>query len=298
MSHPEPFARDLAWPGAAPANGNFMRAFDSPVRSVASGDKNACCWGLGMRILRIAGAVCLVVFWTVQPAAAEPSRSDLSFEYHARETLRGNDNDIMRLRYGLEWGDSDGLARVSVFAGIRDVGLNLFASSRDLSLDNPDLGVEAVWLRQAGFGRYGFGGRIGYAGNAATALEVASVMERHGDAVDLRLMSGVQGVSDTLPGREDVSAFGVAEATWWVRDSIALRGGVQVDHDGVLATFGAEAAIPGTSMRLFLDWGHAVDDYRGVGGYNDLSGGIRFDFGGGSLREGARRSLFRPAEVQ
>jgi len=282
--------------------GTGVRKFDSAVRSVAFGEGDVRRGNLGMRILRLAGAVCLAVFGAVQTAAAEPARSDLAFEYHARETLRGADNDIMRLRYGLEWGDSDGLARVSVFAGVRDVGLNLFASSRDLSLEDPDLGAEAVWLRQAGYGRYGFGGRIGHAGNAATALELASVLERHGETVDLRLLGGVQGVSDTLPGREDVSAFGLAEATWWVRDSIALRGGVQADHDGVLATFGVEAAIPGTSMSLFLDWGHAVDDYRGIGGYNDLSGGIRFDFGGGSLREqlreGARRSLFRPAEVQ
>jgi len=253
------------------------------------------------------GSLCAALLAvTGTTAGAEPTgkrlKKDLSVAYHARETVNDRDNDILRLRYGIADPGIAGLSRLAVFGGFRDVGLNLFADSESVSLEHPDIGAEALWMKERPDGRHGLGARVNYAGDHETSIEVAGVYERFDRMFDLRLVGGVQGVTDNVAGREDFGAFGLGEVTWWYREDFLFRGGVQADTDGEIASFGFEVAIGRRPLSFFLDWGHALDDYRDISGYNDLSAGFRYDFGGATLRERVReghsRSLFRPVEVQ
>ncbi len=237
-------------------------------------------------------------------ASAQEGQKYLTLSYHARETINLRDNDILRLTYDIEDPGFAGLSRLTMFGGFRDVGINLGASSRDASLDKADLGLETLWLRDHDAGRRGFGVRFDYAETYHMSYELAGIYERFGNAFDLRLVGGLQGVTDDVPNRDDFSPYAVAEATWWVRDHFLLRAGLQGDSDGALFTTGFEVGIKRTPASFYLDFGIAIDGYRHIDEYNDVSGGIRFALGGGRkslkqiMREGTLRSFHRTIEVQ
>ncbi|MEM6578125.1 MAG: hypothetical protein AAF678_06505 [Pseudomonadota bacterium] len=241
----------------------------------------------------------------VPPAShAQSSNSFLTLSYHARETLDMRDNDILRLQYDLEDPGFAALSRVTVFGGFQDVGINLGASSSDSSFDSLEFGAEALWAREIGDTRHGIGARIAYAETYEVSYELAAMFESFGNVMDYRLLGGLQGVTDDVPRRDDISPYGVAEATWWAGRTFLFRAGVQGDSDGALVTTGFEVAIGRTAASFFMDFGIAIDGYRGISEYNDLIGGFRFALGGnrGSLQDRLRRStlrsLHRTIEVQ
>ena len=117
-------------------------------------------------------------------------------------------------------------------------------------------------------------------------------------------MVGVQGVtnSEELDDRDDSSVFGLAEATWFPTDNIALWLGIMGDSDGDIGAIGAEYRPSDWPVSFFLEWGHTLVEYRGFEGYNDLYGGLRFVPRSRTLQEHRRavtdRSFLRYVEVQ
>lgn len=234
---------------------------------------------------------------------AQTFEKDVTLSYHARETINLRDNDILRFSFGIADPGIAGTSRLVFSGGFRDVGINLFSDSDDVSFDQLDLGVEALWMRDFNSHHRGFGLRVIYAEDAETSAELAYLYERFGHTVDIRLVGGVQGVSDTVAGRDDVGLFGLAEATWWLSENTLFRVGLQADSDGELATFGFETALGRGPISVYLDFGGAINGYRGIGAYNDFSGGIRIALGTQktlrqTLRSGHIRTFARAVEVQ
>lgn len=235
-------------------------------------------------------------------ALAQSRQTDFTLSYHARETINLRDNDILRLRYGVEEPGIAGASRLVFFGGFRDVGIDLFSDSDSVSFDQLDLGIEAVWMQDRGDYRHGFGARVNYAEDHETSAELAYIYEHFGQSVDFRVVGGLQAVTGSVPGRDDFRPFGIAEATWWLSDNFLLRAGLQADSDGEIASFGMETGLGQGRYSFYLDFGGALNGYRGISEYNDVSGGIRIALGGGSLRKTLRerhvRSFARSVEVQ
>jgi len=270
----------------------------------------------GCVVRNVAVAVMLALALMSVPreaAAGDVAVTDLWAAYHARDEVNtgAQDDDIMRL--GLAFvlpGARDGdLHRYAVFGGLRDIGTNLGASSHGDSLDEAEIGVEALWLRGTRAARSGLGVRLIHASVAETGLEIGYVHERRAGPADLRFLGGVQAVSGDVAGREDAGAFGLAEIGYWTGDRLVLRASVMADSDGTIGGIGADFAVGQRGASLFFDWGHSFGDYRGVSAYDSLSAGLRLPLGraarrgsGKSLRDHqydrARRSLFRPVGLQ
>ncbi len=253
------------------------------------------------------GILCLLFLLAFigQETQAQDTQKQLVLSYHARETLNLRDNDIFRLSYAVEDPGFADLSRIKIFGGFRDVGLNIGSSSRDTSFDKLDFGIEAHWLKERPNGRGGVGFRVNYTDDHETSFELAYIREYFGNAIDFRFVGGVQAVTDKVVRRDSSSLFGVAEATWWVRDNFLVRTGAQADSDGELATAGFEFNLGRSSASFFMDFAMAINRYRGISEYNDVIGGIRFDLGKRkrrSLRDVYRNtsthSFHRTVEVQ
>lgn len=236
------------------------------------------------------------------PAAAQdalpPFELDGNFAYGARQTIDDSDNDIMRFTLGGTWRfDGDRTqARAALEAGARN---------EDFSSSYPAMfGGELSWTWNSTWGRQSVGGRVRWADDRETTGELAYVIERFGSNIDLRGMVGVQGVSDAgeLDDRDDSSAFGLAEATWFPTANIAFWLGIMGDSDGDIGAIGAEYRPSDWPVSFFLEWGHTLVEYRGFEGYNDLYGGLRYVPRSRTLQEHRRavtdRSFLRYVEVQ
>lgn len=245
-------------------------------------------------------------------AAGDGAVTDLWAAYHARDEVNNgaHDDDIMRLglAFVLPGARAGDLHRYAVFGGLRDIGTNLGASSNGATLDEGEIGLEALWLRGTRGARGGVGVRLIHASVAETSLELGYVHERRTGRADLRFLGGVQAVSDDVAGREDAGVFGLAEIGWWMGARTVLRASLTADSDGAIGGIGAERAVGRRGASLYFDWGHSIGGYRGIGAYDSLSVGLRLPLGrtarsgGQSLRDHhydrARRSLFRPVGVQ
>jgi len=244
--------------------------------------------------------------------SGELATSDLWIAYHARDAINtgADDDDILRVgaAFVLPGARAGDLHRYAVFGGLRDIGTNLGASSNGASMDEGEIGLEAVWLRGTRAVRGGIGVRLTYASVAETGLEIGYVHERRAGPVDMRFLGGIQAVSDDVAGRGDAGVFGLVEIGYWMGARTILRASLTADSDGAIGGIGAERALGRSGMSLYFDWGHSIGGYRGVSAYDSLSVGLRLPLGraakggGQNLRDvqydRARRSLFRPVGVQ
>lgn len=226
---------------------------------------------------------------------------DGGFAYAARTTQEfldreASDNDIMRFTLGATWRYDLNQARLALELGARNED---FSSSYP-AMAGGELGYH--WLQD--WGRFGLGARARWADDLETTGELAFGAERFGDTIDLRGMAGVQYVTDTddLADRTQTSAFGLGEATWFPIDNLALWLGVMGDADGSVGGVGVEIRPRRWPVSFFMEWGHALTEYRGLNGYNDLYGGIKFVPRSRTLKEHRRavtdRSFLRYVEVQ
>ncbi|MCV6596561.1 MAG: hypothetical protein OIF40_05685 [Mangrovicoccus sp.] len=234
------------------------------------------------------------------PLAAQEALPDFewdgSFSYAARATLEDSDNDIIRATIGATWRVEGGQWRGAAELGVRN---------EDFSSSYPaNLGAEISRSWGTGWGRHSVGGRIRWADDRETSGELAYSAERFGNAIDLRGMLGVQYVTgaEDLTERTETSAFGQIEAIWFPLDDLALWAGLMGDADGDIGGIGVEYRPRRWPVSFFMEWGHTLVEYRGLEGYNDLYGGIRFVPRSRSLKQHRRavtdRSFARYVEVQ
>jgi len=236
-----------------------------------------------------AGAAWLAV------GTAGAQQFDAGFGYTARDeitkpgTTEELDNDIARLVLGLTWGaGGDGQMRGAVELG--------FANNDDWSGDlTGNYGAELVFARKVGNQRYGLGGRFRDDAELTSATEVTYSIEHLGDALDLRGLVGLQmlGDADKVPGRDDTALFAQGEATIYPSSALALSVALIADNDGEGFGVGAEYRPAGWGVSFYLDYAEAFDDYRDVGSYDTLAGGIRFVPGTSSLKAQRQGGLGR-----
>jgi hypothetical protein len=240
------------------------------------------------------------------PAAAQGTQVDAALAYSAREEVPDPDggdldNDILRLTAGVAWGLGDGRVRGALEFG----GMN----NADWGTDFDTIwGGELAYARRVGNQRYALGGRVRNAEPLSTTTELMYAAQHLGATVDLRGVAGAQFVadSDDVPGRDDdAGLFALGEVTTYLGSDFAVSGGLYIDPDGSVGSFGAEWQPAGRAFSLFFDYAASLEDYRATDGFDDydkLTGGIRIVFGGGDLRtnrqDNLARVFHRPVEVQ
>lgn len=247
-----------------------------------------------MKSVRIAAFVVTIAAGTGTRALAQDF--DLALSYSARETMNTSDNDVLRLNSGVSWGVGDGKMRAALELGVRN---------ENFQGPYPSVtGAELQFARSVGNNRYGIGARIRDAEDLTTTSELAYTVEHFGSAITWRGMGGFQHLANTghVQGRSQSSGFVQGEADLFLTDNWSVSAGLMADADGQIWGLGTEYRPSGWRTSLFLDWGHALTDYRGVSGYNDLTGGIRFIPRADTLRSFRRsniaRMMFRFVEVQ
>ncbi|MBL9058521.1 MAG: hypothetical protein JNK88_00660 [Mangrovicoccus sp.] len=228
----------------------------------------------------LAGAAALVAVAALAAGAvrAEGVTFDGAFAYSARDEVtdpdnpdESLDNDIIRLTTALNWGLGDGQMRAA---------LELGATNNDFNGSYPaDYGLELAYGRRVGDMRYGLGARVRGSDDLSTSWELAYGLQSLHETFDLRGLGGVQLVedADAVRGRSESSLYGLAEATVYVTQNWAVSAAIQGDLDG--AVWGAGTEYRGRrwgNFSVFLDYGVAMEDYRGVPSYDEFVGGIRY----------------------
>lgn len=226
-------------------------------------------------------------------AAAQGVTFDGGLAYSARDEVTDQsnpddslDNDIARLTTALSWGLGDGRMRAALELGV----LN-----DDFSGSSGDYGAELDYGRRVGDTRYGLAARVRSSEELTTTWEVAYGLQHLGERIDLRGLGGLQILEDpdAVRGRDGNSLYGLVEATLYATPNWAVSAGAQADTDG--AVWGVGTEYRGRSwggFSVFLDYGEAFDDYRGVPSYDEFVGGIRFIPGvGNTLREQRQSNL-------
>lgn len=226
---------------------------------------------------------------------------DFDAHYVARHTREAPDtglvdNDILRTRVG-----------VASPQGLRFATELGWRVASDRAQSNRLFGVELQVARAGRDQRQAVQGRWRFAEDQADSWEASLGQEwvRVGhDAVDVRLIGGVQTVSSTrkITDRSRTSAYALGEFTVYPWPDTALRAGVMGDADGDLMLLGIEQKLWDWPLSLYIDYAQTARGYRGLDGYNDLAVGIRFVLHGGSLKAHHRASqarlFYRPVEVQ
>lgn len=228
--------------------------------------------------------------------SAQQAELDAAFSYAARTTIERSDNDLARLSAGLTFPDAQSQLRIGGELGVLNEDFD------DASLVG---GLEMSFLQLAPQGRYGPAARLRYADELSTTGEILYAIQRFtGPAFDIRGLGAVQAVADEdeVAGRSAVSPFGLLELTAYAGDDLALSASYSGDLDGDIGGLGIEYRPPGWTISLFAEWGVTLSGYRDNDGYNDLTGGIRFIPGGGTVKSTRRTSpervFSRPVEVQ
>jgi len=226
--------------------------------------------------------------WAVEPVV------DYEVSYAARETLSTTDNDIFGAEIGFNWWQGNTGTRVELSVGSRVE--DEFDSGSLL------LGLEAVRFRDRDLGRLGWGGRIDYAEEATTTGEIGMATQGFYDRFSLRAAAGLQGSLDDVEFSDDGGVFGVAEATWYPSDALALRIAIQADGSGELAGFGFEWQIARSDFSLVAQSAFGIGEYRSSDSYDDLTVAIRYTPGAGSPKRRDRTTgdqlLKRLVDVQ
>lgn len=230
---------------------------------------------------------------------------DGNFSYGARNTYTSpepeseeSDNDIIRYTQGLTWRLSrDRQTRLAAELGVRN---------EDFSNDGYTgmFGVEHSFTWNSDWGRQSLGGRIRWAHDRETTGEAGYAVEWFRGDWAARGVIAYQGINnaDNITERDGSSAFGLAEVTWFPIDDLAFWLGISGDSDGDIGGVGIEYRPGRLPVSFFLEWGHTLVEYRGLEGYNDLYGGIRYVPRSRSLKEHRKavtdRSFARYVEVQ
>ena len=233
--------------------------------------------------------------------AASSQALDFELRYDARTTLHyphkdSSDNDIFGLSTGLTTDLVNGGLRWEFFLGLRN---EYFGD------DYPTLaGLEAVRFHDdPDRWQWGYGARADWASDHTTTGELAVAARRFVAARAYRGTIGVQTSAEEIYGRDDLTgAFAVGEYSWYARDGLVIRAGVQADRDGTLAAGVAEFRFGRSPVSFELTWAYTLDSYRDIGDYNDLTYLIRFSPGYKTFRDRDRarpsRLLHRYAAVQ
>src|SRR6056297_3361368 len=213
----------------------------------------------------------LAVALAISSGAVAAQNWDAELSYAARDDAGAGsgENDFARVSAGYAWPALDGRLRSGIELGLRN---------DDHAGDQATMaGLELTFARRVGNNRFAFGGRVRNAEGRTTTGELLYGVERFGGSFDLRGVIGLQGLSDTadVEGRAKASAVALGEASFWLTTDLVASAGLSGEADGGLYTLGVEWRPRGASYGLFLDWGQAIDEYRDVAGYADLSGGIR-----------------------
>lgn len=212
------------------------------------------------------------------PVRAEGVTFDGAFAYSARDEVtdpdnpdESLDNDIIRLTTALSWGLGDGTMRAALEIG---------ATNNDFNGSYPaDYGAELDYGRRVGDLRHGIAARVRSSDELSTSWELAYALQSLHETFDLRGLGGVQLVedADAVRGRSESSLYGLGEATIYVTQNWAVSAAIQGDLDG--AVWGAGTEYRGRrwgNFSVFLDYGVAMEDYRGVPSYDEFVGGIRY----------------------
>lgn len=229
--------------------------------------------------------------------AADIPAVDAALSYSARHTVELSDNDIFRATLGYTTSALDGSLRFALEPGVRN---EYFQDGGG----DPVGGAEVLFARRVGNQRYGLGARVRSASDRGTTGELAYAFENFATRMDLRGLMGIQALDkpEEVIGRDGGSLFAQGEMGFYVHDNWIISAGLMADSDGLIAGFGTEYRPRGWRASLFLEWGHAVDEYRGIPDYNDLTGGIRFVSKSKSLKSYRRAStarvMHRYVEVQ
>lgn len=228
---------------------------------------------------------------------------DGNFAYGARSTYTSpddveSDNDIIRYTQGFTW-------RHGAAAQTR-IALELGTRNEDFDDDGyePMFGGEIVQSWRMRQGRQGLAGRVRWAEDRETTTELGYTWEHFRGPIDLRAVVAWQHVSnaDNITERDGDSAFGLAELTWFPISNLALWLGISGDSDGDIGGIGIEYRPGRWPVSFFMEWGHTLVEYRGLEGYNDLYGGVRYVPKSRTLKQHRRavtdRSFARYVEVQ
>ena len=232
--------------------------------------------------------LCAAPVWAVEPVL------DYEVGYAARETLSTTDNDIFGAEIGFNWWQGSQGTRAELSVGSRVEG--------EFDSGSLVLGIEAVRFQDRGPGRLGWGGRIDYAEDATTTGEIGIATQRFYDRFSLRATAGLQGSLDDVEFGDDGDVFGVAEATWYPSDALALRIALQADGSGELAGFGFEWQIGRSDFSIVAQSAFGIGEYRSSDSYDDLTVAIRYTPGAGSPKRRDRTTgdqlLKRLVDVQ
>ncbi|OSP54528.1 hypothetical protein [Pseudoruegeria sp. SK021] len=229
-------------------------------------------------------------------SAAHAADGDVALAYSNSDPVGGANSDYLRLTAGLTWGVGDGKVRGALELGVLP---------DDLSGPFPaSSGGQLQFARSVGTNRFGIGARIRDAKDLSTSSELAYTAEHFGQSLTWRGMGGLQYLShtDPVPGRSQSSLFAQGEVDYYVTDNWSVNAGLMADTDGQVWGVGTEYRPQGWSSSLFLEYGSAINDYRGDSGFSAVSGGIRYIPGKDTLRQFRRsniaRMMARYVEVQ
>lgn len=220
------------------------------------------------------------------PALAQ---QEAALEYYARETRDQSDNDVLRFSYGQTF---DRGWMVGGAIGFR----NEYWAGPYKSHVQAELGR----IVPTQFGRLGWYGRLTWADRYDTGLDAGIAADMARGAVLWRGLAALQLADDDILGGERKVGFAaLGEASWYLSDDFALRGGVMLQEIDPLVVVGFEYRRSGVSF--YGDWSISPGGYRDYGGYNDLAFGFRWTPSGDSLmnsdRTRPRRLFYRPIDV-
>ncbi|SLN49724.1 hypothetical protein AQS8620_02133 [Aquimixticola soesokkakensis] len=184
-----------------------------------------------------------------------------------------SDNDIFALDSGLTWrspSDPRDGVRVKIRTGVRN---------EDWTGTYPPLAAaEYLSFGTEGHVQSGWGGRLDWAQDRTVTLDGFYARQTFEERSSLRLMAGIGALAqpERVAGRDALTAYALAEKSWYYFDDLVVRAGTMVDESGVLVTGSAELKLFHSPYFFGLEWTQAPWSYRDEDGYNDLTGYIRY----------------------
>lgn len=201
---------------------------------------------------------------------AEQPLFDFAYAYDMRQTTQERDGDVTYLMIGRSATEADITTRFEAGLGFRN---EFWGESY------PPAGRAGFSASRAhATGRAGLGGNIRLAEGEWSGLDLAyGASLEHGQS-GFRTLSGLQFLTtdDYFETGRRVSAFWLAEGSFWLTPNMAFRGSIGGDDGSHIVSVSTALGRPGWPIALEADLTVGLPEYRGNAEHSDLFIGLRW----------------------